>query len=679
MQRIAGSVVGVVALACAWIVGGVGGLLYAIVYALAALPGLPIGFRLFGTSHPGGWIAGALCGYVATAFALWVPIAAHAPSVPAFAASWIVLSAAIWGGLGWRPAPAIPLQPWRASEYTGLAVILMLTLALATPPLARIGQVDPQGDRVYRAYFTADFVWHTSLAAELSKFSMPPRNPYLASQPIHYYWTYFLLPATVAQLGPGPLHDVQRCLKVNALATSLLFMSSVFFAAWSAVGSAVAVTLAVALALLAASAEGSYEIYRMWSRGQPLSGLREVNIDAITAWHFQALRIDGLPRCLWYVPQHSTAYALGLIALAGAAAIGSTGSATAILLCGIALAGATMVNPFVGGIFAVAWGIAIAADAARGPLPLIRIVTHALAAIPVIAAILWCSAAQMVDGAGGALDFGFHGAAAQSPVIALLLSLGPVLILMAIGCSVRSSVAFARVVPAIALVLASLGLMYLVRLRVDAAWVPFRAGQMLLAAAPALIARALISSRGSPAIRWSTAAVLGAAFVTGLPTTVIDAYNAQDVADRNVGPGFHWTLALTPDEQRVLDWIRRETPRDAIVQMEPTVRDRDLSRGHWGERWSTIPSFAERRMAAGIPISLMRVPEYGERSSQVKSMFESANARDAWSIARKLRIDYVYVDAIDRAAYPAVSKFDAAPDLFTPAFASGAAAVYQVR
>lgn len=233
--------------------------------------------------------------------------------------------------------------------------------------------------------------------------------------------------------------------------------------------------------------------------------------------------------------------------------------------------------------------------------------------------------------------------------------------------------------PALALVLASLVLMYLVRLRVDAAWVPFRAGQMLLAAAPALIARALVYARDTPAARWATAAVMAAAFVIGLPTTVIDAYNAQDVADRNIGPGFHWTLALTPDEQRVLDWIRRETPAESIVQMEPTVRDRDLSRGHWGERWSTIPSFAERRMAAGIPISLMRVPEYGERSTLVKSMYESPNARDAWSIARKLRIDYLYVDAVDREAYPNVSKFDAAPDLFTPVFASGAAAVYQVR
>jgi hypothetical protein len=112
-------------------------------------------------------------------------------------------------------------------------VILSLTLVLATPPLARVGESEASGDRAYRAYFTADFVWHAAVTAELAKFSMPPRNPYLASQPIHYYWTYFLVPAAVSRLGPGSLNDVQLCLKINALVTGLLFMSAVFLAAWA--------------------------------------------------------------------------------------------------------------------------------------------------------------------------------------------------------------------------------------------------------------------------------------------------------------------------------------------------------------------------------------------------------------------------------------------------------------
>jgi hypothetical protein len=684
--RLAFAVVSLLALVSASIVGhGIGGPLYLLVYAVAVLPGLPIGFRLFGARHPGGWIAGILCGYALTAIALWAPIAIGRPSRLAFIAAWLIVGVLTWTLSRWpfdraqsRRNPAIALPSWDARDFVGLALILTLTLGLAGPPLARIGETDAHGDRVYRAYFTADFVWHAALSSELSKFSMPPRNPYLASQPIHYYWAYFLLPATVSQLAPGPLHDVQRCLKVNALITALLFMSSIFLAAWVAVGRTWPVTIAVALALVAASAEGTYEIYRLWSLGQSLRELHNINIDAITAWHFQGVRIDGLPRCLWYVPQHSTAYALGAMGLTGAAAIGSTGPAAAILLCGVMLAGSAMMNPFVGGIFAAAWGLAVAIDAIRRPAPLSRLLLHGLAAIPVAAAVLWCSVAHMVDGAGGVLDFGFHDAPAHAPILALLLSLGPVLIPAVAGLVVRSPVAFSRVLPALMLVSLSLALMYLVRLRVDTAWVPFRAGQMLLVAAPALVARALVYLWSGGATRWIAVTAFVAAFVIGLPTTVIDAYNAQDVDDREIGPGFRWTLALTPDEQQALAWIRTVTPAHALVQMEPTARDRDLSPGNWGERWSVVPTFGERRMAAGIPISLMRVPEYGEKSRAVKVIYETPNAHEAWTIARRLHIAYLYVDANDRQTYPDVAKFDTS-QYFAPVFKRGEVAVYEVR
>ena len=65
---------------------------------------------------------------------------------------------------------------------------------------------------------------------------------------------------------------------------------------------------------------------------------------------------------------------------------------------------------------------------------------------------------------------------------------------------------------------------------------------------------------------------------SALPTTVIDATNAQDVDDLDAGQGFHWTLVLHPEEQQALHWIRTMTPPNALVQMEPTVRDRDTQR-----------------------------------------------------------------------------------------------------
>jgi len=65
------------------------------------------------------------------------------------------------------------------------------------------------------------------------------------------------------------------------------------------------------LVVLASSAEGFAAIVDLLSRGRPLSALREVNIDAITAWWYNGLRIDGVHRTMFYNPQHSLSGLLG--------------------------------------------------------------------------------------------------------------------------------------------------------------------------------------------------------------------------------------------------------------------------------------------------------------------------------------------------------------------------------
>jgi len=671
LRALALAIVVAIGLAALIVAHGAAGLLYVLIFALAAVPGVPLGFTLFGSRQPAGWIAGALLGYVLTSFAIWVPIAVGRPSRAAFALVWLVTLAVSYSLARRRDAPMVALPDWSGGASTALGGILLLTLAVAVPPFARVGERDAQGNVAYRAYFTADFVWHTALTAELGKFSSPPRNPYLASQPIHYYWTYFLIPAAVSETGPAPVRDVQTCLKVNALVTGVLLMSSVFMLAWAATGRPAAVAAAVALVLLAGSFEGTYEIQRLWSRGEPLSRLKDINIDAITAWHFEGLRIDGLPRCLWYVPQHSMAYSLGLIALTAVLAAGATTTMAAIVIQGIALAGAVALNPFVGGIFAFVWGVAVLIDAVRRPGAIAAVARHVAAIVPVALALAWCIGSRMVEGAGGALDFGFHGAARYAPITTLFLSLGPVLIpaIAALAAVRRDTIPAAA--PSIALALTALALLFLVRLSVDQAWVGFRAGQMVLVALPPLLAMGLSTAWTRRGLRAVTGAAFAALFLLGLPTTVIDAYNAQDVTNHDAGPGFRWTVVLDPAQQQALTWIRRTTPRDAVVQMEPVSRDR--------ESWSLIPTFAERRMAGGLPISLMNVPEYQATSARIEEMFATASPAEASAIAHALHIDYIYVDDDDRSRYPGVAKFDASPEQFSLGFRRGAVAVYIVK
>jgi len=651
----------------AWMIAGAAAWLYLVIYLLALVPGVPLGFALFGRDHAGGWIAAAVIGYALTVFAVWAPIAAHAPSAVAFVLSWAIVTAVSWFLCRRIAAPSVQLPPWTSGGSTALLLVLVVTLAVATPPFAHVGRTDAEGNRYYRAYFTADFVWHTALASEIGKFSMPPRNPYLAHQPIHYYWTYYLLPASVAQVGPTPVRNVELCLKINALMTGLLLMSSVFLAAWTVTAGPVASGVAASLGLLASSAEGIFETLQMWRHGVPLSELRNWNIDAVTAWPpFAGHRIDGLQRCLWYVPQHSMAYALGIVALAAAAASGPSSSLVTIALSGITLGCSVAFNPLVGGIFALAYGVSIVAVRWKDPRVIVR---HALAAVPVALALAWCVTNQMVEGAGGFLQFGLLGPSRHQPIVTLFLSLGPMLVIGIGGLIGARPLPFAPALPYAVLAFLSLFLMYFVRLSVDQAWMAFRAGQMMIVALAALGAR-FIAASTSGTRRAVAAALVIIAFVCGAPTTIIDEYNAQDTHNLAMGPGFPWTIVVTRPQQRAYDWIRTNTPSTAIVQMDARSRERST--------WSNIPSFAERDMAGGLPISLLNIPAYAERSDRIRTMYSTGSPQEAAHIARSLRIDYIYVDEVERRTYPNGIRFDAA-EAFEKVFEDGPVVVYRVR
>jgi hypothetical protein len=288
----------------------------------------------------------------------------------------------------------------------------------------------------------------------------------------------------------------------------------------------------------------------------------------------------------------------------------------------------------------------------------------------VLAALGWCTLNQVAEGAGGALHFGLIGPARNAPLVTFLLSFGPILIPMAIGFWPSRSVPIDPLWPAIVGVAVSVFLMFFLTLTVDLFWVGFRTGQLFLILAPAIVARgfSLLWRARLPIV---AAAIALLVFAVGFPTTAIDAYNAQDVTNLSMGPGFHWTVTITPAEQEAFEWIKTHTFPDAIVQAEPIVRGR--------ETWSLIPTFAERRMAAGQPIALLNIPEYVAGSEQVRQIYAGPDAEAAWQQAKRLRIDYLYVDTAERTAYPAVAKFDAHPERFDRVFRNADVSIYAIR
>src|SRR5205814_4075731 len=144
------------------------------------------------------------------------------------------------------------------------------------------------------------------------------------------------------------------------------FVAAIYLAAWCALPTwPFATACAVALTFIGPSAEGLAAIADLVRRQQPLSGLRDLNIDAVAAWAFKGLRIDDLPRAMWYTPHHSVSCALGLLAMPVAIAAGVRARPSAIVLAGAALAASLAFNPLVGVVFCAVYGLSVLLDAAR--------------------------------------------------------------------------------------------------------------------------------------------------------------------------------------------------------------------------------------------------------------------------------------------------------------------------
>ena len=655
--------------ALAWLLGdGPAGLGYLGLYTLLLVPGLPIGFLLFGRSRAAGWIGGALIGYALSALVLWLPADLGLIARGWIPGAWALLTATTIPLLR-TSRVLVHLPTWHRADSVALICSLLMVPLLLAGPFSRIGDPDEEGRRRYRAYFTADFLWHVALSAELAKVAPPIRNPYLERRALNYYWAYFVPPAMIARLVHAE-HALAACLLLNALGAGLLFVAAIHLYSWCVIPRAGPAALSVVLTVLAASAEGLFALLRLARSGLPLTAVRDLNVDAMTSWVFQSLTIDSLPRSLWYTPQHAAACALGLIALIIPASPAPRVSWGGGLVVGIPLGLAIIFSPFLGGVFCVLYGLtALWSAFVRSERPLPAIAAYATAVVPALAGLCWCLLNRTFEGATGVVAFGLSPRAAAAPLATIALAAGPLLALAVAGLIAARGVYPWQ--PAAAGPVVALVLFYFVTLTSEPIWVGWRAGQILLVTAPPLIA-ALFARLQASGRRALVPLLTILALALGLPTTAIDAYNAQDVENQSMGPGFRWTVAVPRDTQAAMDWIRQHTGAEAVVQMSIGPRGR--------ETWTLVPTFAGRRMAAGQPISLLHVAEYDERSGAIDAMYRSTDAVEAARLAREQRVHYVFVDAVERRAFgpDAINKFND-PRFFTPVFEQGEAAVFQLR
>lgn len=640
-----------------------------------ALPGIVLARSVFADrdpSHVAAWLMGPALGIGFSVFGLFLLWAAGVHGWLAITAgpalTWALALAARRVG-----APTLRLPSFDRRDVVAVALLLLMVPAITWAPYVHVRAPVADGE-AYRAYFTADFVWGMTVASEISKGDVPPANPFLKGQPLHYYWLSHLLSgALYRNVAPWGI-TLEQVILIDGLAFGLAFVAFFYGIARFAGAGAVSGVIGVVTAFVANSYEGIERLWTYYRRGVSFAEVKTLNIDAVTRWFYDGMPVDGLQRMLLYQPHHLTGYVFALSALwivGFAEDVTETSVAlTAGSLLGLSFLFSTftaiIVGVAVGALFAVrliarrAWG-AIWQCAVLGMAPV-------LVGVGVSIALGYTDPRQ-----GLLIQVGPNAVAWHRWPIVLLLNFGPLIVAGAIGLT-RLSWTRRGGAAAAMLVASALAFYFFTDVPDEQdVWVGWRAGHLLLIGFAIIGASLLSSAWHVRALRAPVVLLVLLAVIPAVPTVAIDVYNAQDITNREAGPSFPWTLVVTPPEREALDWLRRSTARDAVVQFEPDARGVG-----W---WCYLTAFGERRMAAGLPGSMIPVRPYAIATETVKSgIFKADNAHDAHLIARSMGINYLFVGGVERRRYgAAVTAIEQAPDLFEPVFHNDAVTIFLVH
>jgi hypothetical protein len=619
-----------------------------------------------------GWLAplafGPLAGQALASFVLTLLWVAGGRGVWMIAAAPLLVALLIWPARQLRGRFRLPAT--EPADAVALGLLLLLVPLVAGLPFAHVGELGPDGQD-YRAYFTADYVWRRAVVIELAKGAPLPVNPYFSGDALHYYWMPHVLSGIQYRFASAwaTLDELLliRSVAIDAVLIAFLYGMVRTFAVrpWAAAAG-------VAFVVLSSSFEGLYAIADYMRNGAAIREVRNLNIDAITRWWFQGIPIDGLQRLLFYQPHHAVGYGIGLIGLLAIARRTRARDAAAFAIAGVCLGLSVAISSFAGVMLTAAAALHEGVAVLRA-LDVRRALVHALAAaIPLAVATALTFLLQYVDGSGPVVALELNRLAVRGFWWVTILSFGPVLLLcLAALPALRQE---RRGLGILASSTAACVFFYFfvnVRDHQDV-YVGWRVGHFMFMAAAVIIAILFERLQAAPRpwrpVAWSAVAVIG---LMGLPTTVIDIYNTQDITNFNEAPAGPWTLRLTPDDLQVFDWLEHNTAADAIVQVDPVPRD--------PASWAYLPAFGERRMAAGLPISMIPLGKYQEASHAIRQLFDEPPLL-AYERAVKAGINYIIVGPPERSVHDGVeARFDSVPQMMPLVFRNGTISVYAVH
>jgi hypothetical protein len=585
---------------------------------------------------------------------------------------WLLVAAPMIVSLLVRPAGRLAgrwtLPTVHSDDLVALAVLSLIVPIVAGLPFAHVGELSANGQD-YRAYFTADYAWRRAVVSELAKGDVLPINPYYAGDPLHYYWMPHVLSAVQYRFASGwaALDELLlvRSISIDAMFVAFLYgMTRAFnVRPWAAAGG-------VTFAILASSFEGLYALWDLARNGAPMRAVVNLNIDAISRWYFQGIPIDGLQRVLFYQPHHAVGYVIGMIGLVAIARRVRPVDTAVFAVAGVCLGLSMAISSFAG-LMLTAGAALFEAVLLLRDFSIRRAVLHALAAgLPIAAGVGLVFALRYVDTSGSVVELTVNRVAVHRFWWVTWLSIGPVLVVGAIALWMTRHRQHQLGIFG-ALVAASTVFYFFINVRDHQdVYVGWRVGHFLFMSAAVLIGallNTLTLRSGAHRVVWAAVAVM---FLAGLPTSAIDIYNTQDTSNHSEMPAGHWTYRLRPDDLQIFDWLRHNTEPKAIVQIDPMARG--------AEHWAYLPAFGERRMAAGLPISMVPLAKYERASADIRLLYEEPPLL-AYERAVRAGVDFILVGPPERDSHPGVEdRFSSIPSQMRLAFRNGSISIYEV-
>lgn len=618
----------------------------------------------------------------------WLPVVAFGPFI-GFALSslsllglWLLGARGLWT-LAAAPVIVLALVPFASrarhrwpfpvtagGDRAALALLLLLVPVIVGAPFAHVGEPLPEG-KAYRAYFTADYVWRRAVVAELAKGDVLPANPFFRDDELHYYWLPHLTSAVAYRSGQA---DLDELLLMHSVVMDAAFASFLFGLARWFVPVSWAAALGAATTLVATSYEGLWALWDFWRKDVPLTLVRYLNIDAVTRWTFHAMPIDGLQRVLFYQPHHALGYGLGFMGLLAVCTRVRRFDPMAMAVGGVLLGLSTLVSSFAGLMLTCAAALWEAGSVLRWREWWRATVHVAAASLPLVLAAALVTALRYVDVGGSIVRFGPNLLAFADFWRATALSFGPITLISAIAAGVMLGRGDTRGWLFVALWVTCAAFYFYVDVRDHQdVYVGWRAGHLWFIASAPLAAMAFTWLSGlAPRRRFGMITLVAVAVLAAIPTTGIDIYNTQDIYNWAQGPGFSWTLLISSAEQEAFAWIRANTAPGAVFQLDAWERGAD--------GWATMAAFAERRLAVGLPISMVPLQKYEEGSRRAAWIFDHEDVDAVHALAARNGVEYLFVGGPERRRHPGVQeRFDAASGYFQPVFRNDEVTIYRVR